>query len=152
MHDLNAQGLTSKVQVKAFTPEQMNSGQSLPLVFSNLRAAVTKGLLGGAIGGVVLGILFAAIGIARSVGGAIAIGICLGALAGVLGAALVGSNDPDANLEKTIERMGPGSIVMSFRAADLATEAELRQGVKDAGAEEIKPAGPHPVDRMAKAD
>jgi len=150
MHDLNAQGLGSKVQVKAFTPDGVKSGQSLPLVFSNIRAAVMKGLLGGAIGGVVLGVLFAAIGIAKSTGGAILIGVCLGALAGVLGAALVGSNDPDAHLEKTIERMGPESIVLSFRAADLATEAELRKGVRDAGAEEIEPAGPHPIDRMAK--
>ncbi len=134
MHDLNAQGLGSKVQVKAFTPDGVKSGQSLPLVFSNIRAAVLKGLLGGA----------------KSTGGAILIGVCLGALAGVLGAALVGSSDPDAHLEKTLERMGPESIVLSFRAADLATEAELRKGVRDAGAEEIEPAGPHPIDRMAK--
>lgn len=152
MHDLNAHGLGPKVQVKVFTPEQVKSGQSLPLVFSNLRAAVMKGLLGGAIGGVVLGLVFAAIGIAPSLGGAVAIGVCLGALAGVLGAALIGSNDPDAHLEKTLERMGAGSIMMSFRSADLETEAQLRRGVKDAGAEEIEPAGPHPLDRMAKAD
>src|SRR5215813_13182516 len=131
MHDLNAQGLGSKVQVQAFTADTMSSGQSLPLVFSNIRAAALKGLVGGAVGGVVLGLIFAALGVATSTAGAVLIGVCLGALAGVLGAALVGSNDPDAHLEKTVERMGPGSIVLSFRAADLATEAELRTGVRN---------------------
>lgn len=152
MHDINARGLGPKVQVKMFTAEQVKSSQSMPLVFSNIRGAAMKGLLGGAIGGVVLGLLFAAIGIASSLGGAIGLGVCLGALAGVLGAALIGSSDPDANLEKTLERMGPGSVVMSFRSADLETQAELRQGLKDAGAEEIAPSGPHPLDQMAKAD
>ena len=152
MHDIQAQGLGAKVQVKVFTPEAVKSAQSLPLAFSNIRSAVMKGLLGGGLGGVVLGLIFAVTGIAPSLGGAVLIGICLGALAGVLGAALIGSSDPDANLEKTLERKDPGSIVLSLRSVDLETEAELRQGVKAAGAEEIMPAGPHPLDGMAKAD
>jgi len=152
LHDFNARGLGSKVHVRVLTPEQVTSDHSLPLIFSNLRAAIMKGLLGGGLGGLVLGIVFAAIGIATSLAGAVTIGVCLGALAGVLGAALIGSSDPDAHLEKALERMGPGSIILAFRSSDLETEAELRQGVKSAGAEEIVPAGPHPLDRMAKPD
>jgi uncharacterized membrane protein len=125
------------------------SSGDMPRGMSNVPAAALKGVGGGAVGGLLLGLLLGWFGVGPSLEMTAGFAALFGAIAGGLGAALIGAQDPDQNLERVAERVKDGEVLLSFHAPDLSIEDRLLDLVHSVGGEVVPRAGVKPIDDLS---
>jgi hypothetical protein len=135
-----------KLDVDVMDSDVRESSHDMPSGASNVPSAILKGLIGGGLGGLVFGILLGVTGIGPAVPISAAFAALFGALAGTLGAVLIGAQDPDKNLQKTAEQMGPREVILSIHVPDLRLEEEILDLVRRGGGEVVPKAGMKPID------
>jgi uncharacterized membrane protein len=146
--ELRADALHRKVLVDVVGSSLTESSQDMPRGLNNVPAAAMKGLFGGGIGGMIFGLFLGATGVAGTMGATVGFATMLGALAGTLGAVLIGAQDPDQNLERLAQKMGPGEVILSFHTPDLSLEEDVIQLVDRSGGTIVRRAGVTPIDDM----
>lgn len=135
-----------KLDVDVMGSDVKESSHDMPSGTSNVPTAILKGIIGGGLGGLVLGILLGVTGIGPAVPISAAFAAFFGALAGTLGAVLIGAQDPDKNLQKAAEQMGPREVILSIHVPDLRLEEEILDLVRRGGGEVVPKAGMKPLD------
>jgi uncharacterized membrane protein len=147
LRDLRESRLHHKVSIDV-VPDIIESTGDMPPRLNNVPAAIGKGIVGGGLGGLVLGIIFGLVGLGP-LGMTAALAAIIGAIAGTLGAVLIGAQDPDQNLERCHQKLGPGEVILAFHAPDLTLEEELVGLVRRAGGDVVPRAGVKATDDMA---
>lgn len=145
----NVTALGKQVVVDVVQSDLAVSSQDMPSGVNNVPAAAMKGVFGGAAGGLLLGLLLGWADLGPSMTMTATFAALFGAIAGALGAILIGTQDPDQNLERMAANQKRGEFILSIHAPDLALEERAMDLVHDVGGEIVPRAGVKPIDDMA---